>query len=185
MLSITNLKTGTKITFENDPYIVLSYSHSKQGRGGAVVKTKLRNLKNGSVIDKTFQGADKVEEAELSKKVSTYLYSDENSAYFMDTENYEQFEISLDKVSDQQKYLIEDSSVDILYYNNEPINIELPIKMLFKITSAPPAVKGNSAGTVTKKATIETGVLIDVPLFIKEGDKIVVDTRTCSYVERG
>jgi elongation factor P len=154
------------------------------GRGGAVVKTKLKNLKTGSVIDKTFQGADKIDEASLTKKNATYLYSDENSAYFMDTETYDQFEITLDKVGDDKKYLVEKSTVDLLYFNNEPLNIELPIKMTFRVTSAPPAIKGNSAGSVNKKITIETGAQVDAPLFIKENDKIVVDTRSGSYVER-
>ena len=185
MLSITNLKTGTKITMESDPYIVLSYYHSKQGRGGAVVKTKLKNLRSGSIIDKTFQGADKVEEADLSKKKSTYLYSDDTTAYFMDADTFDQFEISLDKVSDSKKFLVENSNVDILYYQNEPLNIELPIKMSFLVTSSPPGVRGNSAGSVNKKITIETGATLDAPLFIKEGDKIIVDTRDGSYVERG
>jgi elongation factor P len=184
MLSITDLKTGTKITFEGDPYVVLSYYHSKMGRGGAVVKTKLKNLKSGSVIDKTFQGADKVEDADLSKKSATFLYCDDENAFFMDAENYDQFEINKDIVADNIKYLVENSNIDILYYNNTPINIELPIKMAFKITSAPPGVKGNSAGSVTKRATLETGAYVEVPLFIKEGDKIVVDTRDGSYVER-
>lgn len=184
MLSITSLKVGTKITYLGDPYIVLSYYHSKQGRGGAVVKTKLKNLKSGAVIDKTFQGADKVEDATLTKKNTTYLYSDDTNAFFMDAETYDQFEISLEKVGEDKKYLVENANVDLLYYNNEPINIELPIKMTFAVTSAPPAVKGNSAGSITKKVTIETGAQVDAPIFIKEGDKIVVDTRTNSYVER-
>lgn len=184
MLSITDLKTGTKITLEGDPYVVNSYSHSKMGRGGAVVKTKLRNLKTGAVIDKTFQGADKISEAELNKKSATFLYFDEKSAFFMDSQSYEQFEIDLNKVGSDKNYLVENSNVDILYYNNEPINIELPIKMIFRVKSAPPGIKGNSTGTVTKKVVIETGAEVDVPLFIKEGDKIIVDTRSCSYVER-
>ncbi len=184
MLSITDLKTGTKITFMGDPYEVLTYYHSKQGRGGAVVKTKIKNLKTGSVIDKTFQGADKIEDASLSKKGATYLYADETNAFFMDAETYDQFEISLEKVGDSKKYLVENSAVDLLYFNNEPINIELPIKMTFKVISAPPAVKGNSAGSITKKVTIETGSQVDAPIFIKENDKIVVDTRTNTYVER-
>lgn len=184
MLSITNLKTGTKITLENEPYTVLSYYHSKMGRGGAVVKTKLKNLKTGAIIDKTFQGADKINEAELSKKSSVYLYSDDNSAFFMDNETFEQFEISLEKVGSDKDYLVENESVDILYFNNEAINIELPIKMTFKIISAPPAVKGNSAGSITKRVTIETGAEVNAPIFIKEGDKVVVDTRTGEYVER-
>lgn len=184
MLSITNLKTGTKITLGDEPYSVASYSHSKMGRGGAVVKTKLKNLITGATIDKTFQGADKVEEAALSKKTATYLYSDEEKAYFMDPETFDQFEISAETVGDLKKYLSESSPVDILYFNNKPINIELPIKMTFRVVSAPPAVKGNSAGSITKKVTLETGISVDVPIFIKENDKIVIDIRDNSYVER-
>lgn len=184
MLSITSLKTGTKITLENEPYAVVFYSHSKMGRGGAVVKTKLKNLKTGAVIDKTFQGADKIEEAELSKKSATYLYSDDDNSYFMDSVSYDQFEIAKKKVGSDLKYLVENSAVDLLYFNNEAINIELPIKMTFKVVSAPPAVKGNSAGSITKKVTLETGAEVDVPIFIKENDNIIVDTRDGAYVER-
>lgn len=184
MLSITDLKTGTKFSMDNDPYIVVSYYHSKMGRGGAVVKTKIRNLRTGSIIDKTFQGADKVDEADLSKKTAMYLYSDEEYAYFMDNESYEQFTLPIEKISDQKQYLIENSTVDILYFGEEPLAIELPIKMKFKVISAPPAVKGNTAGAVTKKVTLETGAISDVPVFIKEDDIIVVDTRDGSYVER-
>jgi len=184
MLSITDLKMGTKIELEGDPFSVISYYHSKMGRGGAVVKTKLKNLRTGGVIDKTFQGADKVEEADLAKKSATYLYSDQQNGFFMDGETYEQFEIANEKIADEKKFLVENSPVDLLYFKGQPINIELPIKMIFSVISAPPSIKGNSAGTVNKRVTIETGTLIDAPLFIKEGDKIVVDTRTCSYVER-
>lgn len=184
MLSITDLKTGAKLTLEGDPYVVISYSHSKMGRGGAVVKTKMKNLRTGATIDKTFQGADKVEEADLSKKTAMYLYSDDSESYFMDNESYEQFSLPLSKIGDQKQYLVDNSNVDILYFGSEPLNIELPIKMKFKVVSAPPAVKGNTASAVTKKVTIETGALIDSPIFIKEDDTIVVDTRDGSYVER-
>lgn len=184
MLSITDLKTGTKLTLDNDPYIVVSYYHSKMGRGGAVVKTKLKNLRSGSTIDKTFQGADKVEEANLSKKAAMYLYSDEADAYFMDNETFDQFSLPLAKIGTQKQYLVENSNVDILYFDSEPLNIELPIKMTFKVTSAPPAVKGNSAGSITKKVTIETGAIVDAPIFIKDGDKIIVNTADGGYVER-
>jgi elongation factor P len=185
MLSITDLKVGTKLTLDNDPYVVLSYAQSKQGRGGSVVKTKIKNLKTGATIDKTFQGADRVDEAELSKKSATYLYNDNQTAFFMDNESYEQFEIPLEKIGESKKFLVENSPTDVLFFQNEPINIELPIKMKFKVTSAPPAVKGNSQGTINKKVTLETGASIDAPLFVKEGDTIVVDTRDGSYVERG
>lgn len=184
MLGITDLKTGTKLTLEGEPFAVLTYYHSKMGRGGAVVKTKLKNLRTGATFDKTFQGADKVDEADLSKKKAMYLYSDEESAYFMDNESFDQFSFPLSKIGEQKNFLIENSNLDILYFGNEPLNIELPIKMAFVVTSAPPAVKGNTAGSVTKKVTIETGAIVDVPVFIKEGDKIVVNTSDGSYVER-
>ena len=184
MLGITDLKTGTRLTYEGDPYVVLSYYHSKMGRGGAVAKTKLKNLRTGGVIDKTFQGADKIEEADLAKKRATYLYSDPENAYFMDTENFDQFEIPMEKVGHYKNYLVENSPVDILYFENKPINIELPIKMSFRVNFAPPGVRGNTAGTVTKKVTIETGAQVDAPLFIKDGDNIIIDTRDGSYVER-
>lgn len=184
MLGITSLKTGTKLTYEGDPYIVLAYSHSKMGRGGAVVKTKMKNLRTGATIDKTFQGADKVDEADLSKKSATYLYSDSNDSFFMDNESYDQFTLPLSKIGEQKQYLVENSSVDILYFGDEPLNIEIPIKMTFIVISAPPAIKGNTASAVTKKVTLETGAIVDAPVFIKEGDKMVVDTRDGSYVER-
>lgn len=184
MLSITDLKTGTKLSLNDEPYTVLSYYHSKMGRGGAVVKTKLKNLKTGATIDKTFQGADRIEEAQIIKKSATYLYSDDEKAYFMDAETFDQFEIPQDIVGNDKKYLVENSNVDILYFNNEPMNVELPIKMAFRVTSAPPGVKGNSSGGVTKKVTIETGAQIDAPLFIKENDKIIIDTRSGTYIER-
>ncbi len=184
MLGITDLKTGVKLTMDGDPFVVVSYYHSKMGRGGAVVKTKLKNLRTGGNIDKTFQGADKVEEADLSKKTVMYLYCDETDANFMDSETYEQFTLPLAKIGDQKQFLIDNTNVDILYYGKEPLNIELPIKMTFEVASAPPAVKGNSAGSITKKVTLTTGTDIDAPIFIKEGDKIVINTSDGTYVER-
>lgn len=184
MLGITDLKVGTKITYEDDPYVILSYSHSKMGRGGAVVKTKMRNLKTGSTVDKTFQGAEKIDTADLSKKTATYLYSDNEEAHFMDSESYDQFSLPLSKIGEQKQYLTENFAVDILYFGSEPLNIELPIKMKFKVVSAPPAIKGNTASAVAKKVTLDTGASVDAPVFIKEGDWIVVDIRDGSYVER-
>jgi len=184
MLSLTDLKVGTKVIIDGDPFVVIFSQHSKQGRSGAVMRTKLKNLISGTSIDKTFQGADKIEPAELTHRNAQFLYSDDAMAFFMDNESYEQFELPLSQLADQIDYLVENSAVEILYFNDQPINIELPIKMTFAITDAPPAVKGNSAGTVTKLVTIETKNQVAVPLFIKTGDKIIIDTRTNSYVER-
>lgn len=192
MYSLTDLKLGTKVIIDGDPCVVTFSQHSKQGRSGAVMRTKLKNLITGATIDKTFQGSDKIEPAELSHKSAQFLYSDDENAFFMDNVSFEQFELPISQLTDQIGYLVENSSVEILYFKDpstplgasKPISIELPIKMTFEITDAPPGVKGNSAGTVTKLATIATGGSVAVPLFIKPGDKIVVDTRTNSYIER-
>lgn len=185
MLSITDLKAGTKFIMDGDPYVVLTYAQSKMGRGGSVVKTKVKNLKTGNVLSKTFQGAEKLEPAELERKKATFLYSDDADSNFMDQNTYEQFALSNTQLGDQRNFLREGADVDIIYFKNEAINIDLPIKLTFSVISAPPGVKGNSTSTVTKKVTLETGAQVDTPLFIKEGDKIVVDTRDGSYVERG
>lgn len=184
MLSITHLKTGTKITMEGQPYEVLSYQHSKQGRGGAVVRTKLRNLMTGATLDKTFQGSDKIDEASLSHKDASYLYRDADDFLFMDDTSFEQFTIKETQIGDQAHYLVEGTKTTILYYDDLPINIELPIKMDFKVTDAPPGVKGNTASGATKSVKIETGISVSVPLFIKTGDRIRLDTRTGQYIER-
>ena len=185
MLSITDLKTGTKIVLGSEPFVVLSYSQSKMGRGGSVVKVKIKNLETGLVLDKTFQGAEKIAPAELSKKKATFLYLNDTDAHFMDSENFEQFSLSLVQIGDQKNFLKEELEVDVLYFQNSPINIELPIKMKLKVTSAPPVVKGNSQSSVTKDVVIEGGTKVSTPVFIKENDTIVVDTRSGTYVERG
>lgn len=184
MLNITDLKVGTKIIVDGDPYSVTFSEHSKQGRGGAIMRTKLKNLITGATIARTFQGSEKFQPAELESKSATLLYHNPLSSFFMDSQTYEQFEIENSNLGSNLEYLTENSPVEILYFKNRPINIDLPFKMTFEVASAPPGVKGNSAGTVTKLAQISTGKQIPVPLFIKEGDKIVVDTRTGSYVER-
>ena len=184
MLSITDLKVGAKVIVDGDPCVVTFSQHSKQGRGGAVMRTKLKNLISGASIAKTFQGSDKIEPASLERKSAQFLYSDTDTAYFMDNVDFEQFELSKSQIADQINFLAENSPVEILYFQDKPINIELPIKMTFEVTDAPPGVRGNSAGTVTKMVTIATGNQVAVPLFIKVGDKIVVDTRSNSYIER-
>jgi len=190
--SLTDLKVGSRIIVDGNPYVVTFSEHSKVGRSGAIMRTKLKNLISGATLAQTFQGSEKFEPAEIEKKSAIFLYSDNDQSHFMDSESFDQFEISNSHLSDSLDYLAENSPVEILYFQNpstplgtsKPINIDLPIKMTFRVISAPPNVKGNSAGSVTKLATINTGKQIAVPLFVKEGDKIVVDTRTGSYVER-
>ena len=184
MLSLTDLKVGIKFIFNDEPYAVVSSEHSKLGRGGAIMRTKLKNLISGATTSQTFQGSEKFEPLELEKKSATFLYHDEQNSHFMDNTTFDQFEIPNSHLGDNLDFLAENSPVEILYFQNKPINIDLPIKMTLEVASAPPGVKGNSAGTVTKLVTIKTGKQIAVPLFIKEGNKIIVDTRDGSYIER-
>lgn len=184
MLSMNEIKVGKVIEINNEPYIVIKTDHHKMGRGGAVLKTKLKNLISANVLEKTFQGNDKAEEANIERKKANYMYKDENEAHFMDNTDFEQFSLPLDQIGDKQKFLKEDTDVDVLYFSNKPVSIDLPIKMKLLVTSAPPGVKGNSAGNVNKQIELETGTTINAPMFINEGDVIIVNTDTEEYVER-
>ena len=184
MLNLNEIKIGKIIQVNNAPYIITRTDHHKMGRGGAVLKTKLRNLIDGNVLDKTFQGNDKAEEANTEKKPANYMYADDTNANLMDNKTYDQFTIPLEVIGEKKKFMKDGIDVDVLYFDNNPVAIELPIKMVFKVTSAPPGVKGNTAGNVNKKVTIETGAEITAPLFINEGDMIRVNTDTNEYVER-
>lgn len=184
MLSLTEIKPGKKIVVESEPFVVQSSQHSKVGRAGAVLRTKLKNLATGAIINKTFQGADKVEEAEMSTQKAQYLYQENNSFFFMNNETFEQFELSKKVISNNAAFLKDGTGVDILYFNDNPINIELPIKMDFEVVDAPPAIKGNTADGGSKQVTVETGTKISVPLFIKTGDRIRINTTTGEYAER-
>ena len=184
MLSLSEIKMGRIIELSEEPYLVIKTEHHKMGRGGAVLKTKLRNLINNSILEKTFQGNEKVEEAMTETKRANYLYKDDTSAHFMDNETYEQFSIGLGQIGDKIKYMKDGIDVDILYFQGRPVAVNLPIKVELKVINAPLGVKGNSAGNVTKMATLETGIEINVPMFINQGDVIRVNTETGEYVER-
>jgi elongation factor P len=185
MLSIKDIKSGKKLIIEDQPYTVMTVQHSKMGRMGAVLRTKLKNLETGAILTKTFQGSDKVAEAEVDTKKAEYLYQDDTTFYFMDNTTYEQFELNEKVIGDSAKYLKEGVEVSLLYFDERPINIDLPIKMTFEVTEAPPSVKGNTADGGSKQVTIETGAQISTPLFIKTGDKIKVNTTNGEYAERG
>ena len=184
MLNLNEIKLGKVIEVNKEPYLVVGADHHKMGRGGAVLKVKLKNLISCNTLNKTFQGNDKAEEADTEKKKANYMYKDEANVYLMDNESYEQFEIPLETVGEKAKFLKEGVDVDALYFNNNPVAINLPIKMEFKVVSAPPGVKGNSAGNVTKQIELEGGATINAPLFVNEGDSIRVNTDTGEYAER-
>jgi|SRR6185369_3000595 len=184
MLGITDLKTGRKIVWNGEPYQIIDYLHSMIGRGGAVMRTKLKNLITGAVIDITFAGAEKVEEAEISKSHAQYLYHEGEEYQFMDTESYDQFSLSKSVLGNTTAYLIEGMEVSILNWNNHPINIEIPVKVTLKVTDAPPGLKGDTASGGDKVVTLETGLQVTTPLFIKQGDKLIINTEKGTYVSR-
>jgi elongation factor P len=144
----------------------------------------MKNLISGSVLERTFQGNDKAEEAMTEKRKANYLYKDDTNAYFMDNESYEQFDLPVEQIGEKIKFLKDGTDVDTLYFEGRPVSVDLPIKMKFKVVSAPPGVRGNSAGSVTKQVELETGAMVAAPLFIEEGETIVINTDTGEYVER-
>lgn len=184
MLGITELKNGTAIIYEGDPCVVMSYQHSKMGRGGAVLRTKLRNLKTGAQFDITFKGSDKFDEPNLSKETASFLYKDQDGFCFMNSKTFEQFTLSTEEVGDKWMYLKEGVEIQMIFFEEKPVSIDLPIKMDFEVIHTEPGVKGDTATGGTKPATIETGAKIIVPLFIKIGEVIRVNTNEGTYVER-
>ncbi len=182
---MNEIKVGKIIVINNDPYSVVKTDHHKMGRGGAVLKVKMKNLLSGNMLDRTFQGNDKAEEADTERKKANYMYKDERDAYFMDEISYEQFEIPLEQIGDDKiKFLKDGTNVDVFYFSGKPVGVELPIKVTLRVTMAPPGVKGNSAGAVTKQVELETGATINAPMFINEGDMIKINTDTGEYSER-
>jgi len=184
MLTLNEIKPGKIIIVNGEPFSIIRADHHKMGRGGAVLKTKLRNLITGAVLEKTWQGNDRAEEANVETRKATFMYMDNQFANFMDSENYEQFAVNLEELGGKEKFLKDGLEVNVLYFQGRPVTVELPIKVEYKVTQAPPGVKGNTAGNVMKQIELETGVKINAPLFINEGDTVRVNTDTEEYVER-
>ncbi|QQS61346.1 MAG: elongation factor P [Candidatus Moraniibacteriota bacterium] len=184
MLSLSQIKAGKNIIVDNQPYTILTNEHSKMGRAGAVMRTKLKSLITGFLIEKTFQGADKVDEADISKSKAQYLYTEEENLNFMDMESYEQFSLPKEAIGTSKQFLLEGTEVDILQWNGQPINVELPVKVTLLVTDAPPGIKGDTASGGDKVVTLETGATLTVPLFVKSGDKVIINTQTGYYVSR-
>ena len=178
------LRTGFKILLDNDPFVVLNYTLRPQSRGSAKMITKLRNLLTGAVIEKTFGSSDTVYEADISQNKAQYLYNDGTNYVFMDNETYEQFEFSPEQLGDQVKFLQDNMDVSIMKFNGNPINAELPPTVTLEVTETEPGVKGDTATGGTKPATVETGAVVSVPLFVNAGDRLVINTTTGEYKER-
>ncbi|MBI2031825.1 MAG: elongation factor P [Candidatus Levybacteria bacterium] len=183
MISVTELRNGTVFDDDGQIFQVLSYEHIKMGRGSANIKVKVKNLKSGAIISKSFINGARVKLARVFKKDLQYLYKDKENVYFMDLSSFEQIHIPITTISDHQ-YLKEGENFSVNILNDQPISITLPPKMKFKITDTGPSERGNSATNIYKDAILENGLKTKVPLFIKVGDMVSIDTRTGEYTEK-
>jgi elongation factor P len=184
MINATELKNGTTFMYYGKPLQVIKYTHIKVGRGGAIVKVNVRNIKTGSVENFSFSSDLAFDEANTLKRKLQFLYSDSRVVVFMDPKTFEQVELPIDVLGDQIKFVKEGENVDVLFLEDQALSVELPPKITLKVAQTDPGVKGNSATNIFKPAILENGFKLKVPLFIKVGDIIRVDTRTGSYVER-
>jgi elongation factor P len=184
MYQPTDLKKGVVCQIDGKPFRVIEYSQKVMGRGGSIVNVKLKNLIDGSVIPKTFKGQDKIERAEVSNKTVQYLYADSDNFFFMDPETFEQFELSADIVDTAASYLKEGDMLSLQFFGDRVINVELSKNVYLEVTYTEDVVKGDTTSSVLKDATLETGLVVKVPAFIKTGDIISVDTTTGEYRER-
>jgi len=183
-LSITELKKGVLFQLDGIPYRVVDYNQKVMGRGGSIVNVRIKSLLDGKVLDKTFKGNEQLDRADVNNQTVQYLYSDGATFYFMNEETFEQFEINADLVGDGAGYLKEGDHVNLQFFDGSPINVELPKNVPLQVTYTEDAVKGDTSSSITKDATLETGITIRVPAFIKQGDMISVDTSTGAYRER-
>lgn len=183
-LSTTDFRKNLKISHNDEPWVILDVQHVKPGKGVAFVKTKMRNLMTGRVLDKNFRSGDSVEDPEVTDREMQYLFTDGTQYTFMDSSTYEQIEIQADALEEQTPYLVENGTVQILFWKGRAINIDLPNHVVLNVTQAPPGVKGDTATGATKAVTVETGAEVQVPLYIKQGEKVKIDTRTGDFIER-
>ncbi|QFF99414.1 elongation factor P [Psychrobacillus glaciei] len=185
MISVNDFKTGLTIVVDGVLYRVLDFQHVKPGKGAAFVRSKLRNLRNGSVNEKTFRAGEKVEKAQIDNKKMQYLYASGDQHVFMDTESYEQIELGEKQIEHELKFLRENMEIHIIQYQGEILGIELPKTVTLEVTETEPGIKGDTSGGGSKTATVETGLVVTVPLFINVGDKLIINTDEGSYVSRG
>ena len=184
MYSTTDFRNGLKIEFGGEPYVIVYFQHVKPGKGGAFVRTKLKNLKTGAVLEHTFRSGDKVDKPDLNEREMQFMYRMENAFHFMDTTTFEQIYLDGDHMGDAANYMIENLPVKILFFRGEPIGIELPIFIQLQIVETEPGLRGDTVSGSTKQAKLSSGAVVQVPLFLDVGDRIKVDTRTGTYIER-
>lgn len=183
-ISMSELKKGLKIEIDGTPYKIVDYLHVKPGKGAAFVRTKIKSFFDGRVIEKTFHAGDKCESPDLETKKMQYLYAEGDNMQFMDTSNYEQLSLSKEQVGDTANWIVESMEVEVLFHNQKPIAIEPPSIVNLKVVETPPNFKGDTSSGSRKPATLETGVVVQVPYHVLEGDVIRVDTETATYLEK-
>jgi elongation factor P len=184
MIDVNELRKGVTFELDGELYKVLDYQHHKPGRGKAVIRTTILNLRTGVSIDKNFISGDRVQDIRLDHHTVQYLYSDGDLYYFMDTDTYEQPSLSAETLGEAVDYLTDGLTLELSTYEGEPIDIELPITVELEVVEAPPGFAGDTATGATKEVTLETGLKVQVPLFVEKGDHIRVDTRTGEYLTR-
>ena len=183
-VSTTEFRNGLKIEIDGEPYVIVEFQHVKPGKGGAFVRTKFKSLKSGNVTDKTFRAGEKVNVPDLEEKTMQYLYGADKDRVFMDTSSYEQISLNEKQLGDSINYLKENMEIKVLYHKGMPINIEVPMFVELAIARTDPGVRGDTASGGSKPATMETGAVVKVPLYMNEGDVIKIDTRTGTFIER-
>ena len=182
-VSTAEFKKGLKIQFDGQPYTIVDFQHVKPGKGGAFVRTKLKHMRQGRVIDNTFRAGEKVELVDFEDKHMQYLYKDDRY-HFMDSETYDQISLSAEEVGDARDFLKENTDVDILFIDGSPVTVELPTFMELAIAKTDPGIRGDTASGGSKPATLESGAVVQVPLFLNQGDIVKIDTRTAEYLSR-
>jgi elongation factor P len=182
--STTEFRNGLKIEIDGEPYVIVEFQHVKPGKGGAFVRTKFKSLKSGNVTDKTFRAGEKVNVPDLEEKTMQYLYGADKDRVFMDTSSYEQVSMNEKQLGDSINYLKENMEIKVLYHKGMPINIEVPMFVELAIARTDPGVRGDTASGGSKPATLETGAVVKVPLYMNEGDVVKIDTRTGTFIER-
>jgi elongation factor P len=180
-----DLRKGMAIELEGEPYLVVDYERSKMQQRAPTMRIRFKEIRSGKVLDKSFSGYDvKLTSADVERRSAQYIYDEDDLCYFMDVDSYDQLPLSKDQIADELNYLVEEMTVDLVFFHDQPISIELPITVDLKVVDSPPGLKGDTATGATKPATLETGLTIQVPLFVNEGESVKVDTRSGSYLSR-
>ncbi len=184
MIPTSQFRNGLKVELDGEPFIIVEFQHVKPGKGGAFVRTRLKSLKSGLVQDRTFRSGEKLQRPDLEERKMQYLYQDDGQWHFMDTATYEQIFLTAGQLGDEKHYLQENVVISALFHKGQPMGVQLPIFVELTITKTDPGFRGDTATGATKPATLETGFVVQVPLFLNEGERVRIDTRTGEYNER-